>query len=138
MGSARNRSRGSPSPAWRVASAGHLGKEGPPRERLLPVPELLGAVVVVEALQQRLIEGRRGSQAVVVIRVALDLGGPALVALDDEASGVPFERMRGREVERVSRRDLFGAAHEGDALLLRGDGTPRRHRPGLHPIRAAA
>src|SRR6185436_18632794 len=66
-----------------------------------------------------LIEGRRRAERLGVVGVALDLRGPTLVARDEQAARETFERVGGREVQRVARCELLGPTHEGDDLVAR-------------------
>ena len=53
-----------------------------------------------------------------MLGVALDLGGPPFVALTSRPTPSP-RRRRGREVQRVPRRDLLRTAHEWNDLVGR-------------------
>ena len=54
-----------------------------------------------------------------MIRVALDLGRPALVALDQDPGGDAAQRDRGGEEQRLAGNDLLGLADVGDDQLGR-------------------
>ena len=119
-----------------------LRQERPPRQRAGARADLLGAIVVIDAQGEALLERRRRAQRLRVGGVAFDLRGAALVALDQQAAGVAVEPVRRREVQRVARRHLFGAAHERDDLLGRlaagrADGGDRGRQAG-HLHEAAA
>ena len=54
-----------------------------------------------------------------MLRVALDLGRPSLVALDEQAGGDAAERHRRREEQRPAGDQLLGLADVRDDLLRR-------------------
>ena len=113
-----------------VRAHGRLRQERPPGEPAGAGAQLLRAIVVVDAQHQALFERGGGAQRLRVVGVALDLGRAPLVALDEQAARVAVEAVRRREVQRVTRRDLFGPAHERDDLLARlaACGADRGHR----------
>ena len=82
---------------------------------------------------QRLLEDAGGAQAVGVVGVALDLGGPAGVALDDETGGVALQRVGRGEVQRVARGHLGRPAHVGDDLLLAAGNRRLRDSASVPP-----
>ena len=76
-----------------------------------------------------------------MIGVALDLGRPALVALDQQPGGDAAERHRGGEEQRLARDDVLGLPHVGDDQLVglagaAGDAGQRQRR--AHQLQEAA
>ena len=138
VGPVRKRSPAPPLPASEARPRLHLGEEGRPGDRGAAAAQLLGAIVVVEPQDQRLLDGGGRAQRLGMRRVPLDLGRVPLVALDQEAAREALERVAGREVERVPGSQLLGAPHEGDDLLVRlaagraDGGDRRRHAEELH------
>ena len=119
------------------------------RPELAPGPVLadvehgLRAIGVVQAQDVGLAEGVRPAEARRVLGVALDLGGPALVALHQDPARVAVVAGGGREEERPPRHELLGLPHVGQDLLdrlLRAGGEPgegeRRPHQG-HELAAA-
>ncbi len=65
----------------------------------------------------RLREDVGGAEAAGMLGVALDLGRPPFVALDQQAGRHAAERHRGREEQRPAGDDLLGLPDVGDDLL---------------------
>ena len=111
-----------------------LGQRTPGRHEIvpgLPLPlqrDRLRAVGIVEAEHGRLDEGARGPEGRGVRRVALDLGRPPFVALDDQAVGAPAERHRRRVVAGDSGNDVLGSGDKRNDLLDGAPDTPRGAR----------
>src|SRR6476659_8324936 len=65
-------------------------------------------VRIVEAENRRLREHVGRPEAARMRRVALDLGGPSLVAFDEEPRGDPAERHGRRVEEGIAGDEVFG------------------------------
>ena len=95
----------------------YLGQERAPRADPPGLGDGLGAVGVVERQDGSLCEGVGRTQAGGMVRVALDLGRAAHVALDEDAGREPAERKGGGEEERLARHEFLGRSHVGDDRL---------------------
>jgi hypothetical protein len=94
------------------------------------------AVRVVHVEHVGLDEGVGAAQALGVLGVALDLGGPALVALDEHADRGAVPRQGGGEEERHARDHLLGLLRVGqDALVGAAAGRDAGERQrGAHVL----
>ena len=90
-----------------------------PRTDLAEVGQRLRAIGIVEAEDRGLREDVGRAEAARVQRVALDLGRPPFVALDEQPGGDAAERHRGREEQRLAR----------DRALRAGGRRGRSSRP---------
>jgi hypothetical protein len=105
-----------------------------PRD-LLAVEERRGAPVgIVEIEDDRLLERVGRPLALGVARVALDLRGPPLVALDEEADGGAGPRDARRVVGRSAGDQILGHVGVGEDLLLgaAAAGEPREREARAH------
>ena len=111
----------------RAQHAAHGDDEGAERLNLAEVGNGGGAVGIVEAENRRLREDVGGALARRVIGVALDLGGPAFVALDQQAHARAGKRHRGGVEERLTGDELLGLPAR-TARALRSAGACRHSR----------
>jgi hypothetical protein len=101
----------------------HRREEVAPRPDLAAVGDDLRAIGVVET-EHRCLRDRVGRpQAGRVVRVALDLRGPAHVAFDQDGLRDAAERDCAREEQRAAGDDVLGLADVGDDRLERLPGA---------------
>jgi hypothetical protein len=109
-------------PRLRDEDRAHGRDEGVPGPDLSAIGERLRAVRVVEVQDLGLGEEVGRAEARRVLGVALDLGGPALVALHEHTFGVTLVEHGGGEEEGPARDQLLGLAHVRNDRLV---GLPR-------------
>src|SRR5690606_18743558 len=103
-----------------------LPHERRPRAQLGALPQAARALRVVELEDGRLLVDPGRAQARRVQRVAFDLGGPALMALHQQADAVPVERHRGGVPACDPGRDVLRPPRvRQDALARRLDAAAR-------------
>ena len=102
---------------------GHRGRERSaealPARDASELGDRLRAIGVVEVEHRRLGDRVGGAEARRMLRVALHLGRPSLVALGQDAGRIAADHRRGREEERPSGHDLLGLLDVGNDLLER-------------------
>ena len=133
---------GAPARALRPERRAEHRQEAAPRADVAQVGEGLRAVGVVERQHRGLCRGVGRTQAGRMLGVALDLGRPPHVALDQHAGADPARVGHGGgEEERLSRDDVLGRLHVGDDLLGRLAGArrePAERERGRHQLQELA
>ncbi|MNY17509.1 hypothetical protein D3C86_1508310 [compost metagenome] len=117
----------------------HLEEAFPGGDRAV-LQHHLRTIRVVKAEDRGLGDRARRAQARGVIRVALDLGGPSRVTLDQQAGPIPAERHARREEERLARDDGLRLANVRDDLAgrARTGAQARQGQRGAHQVQEAA
>ena len=108
-----------------------------PRPNFAEVRDRARPIGIVEVENRRLREHIGGAAAARVIGVALDLGRPPLVALDEQPGADAAEGHRRRVVKRPARHDLLGLPDVWDDLLgglARAGGHPGEPERGAHEL----
>ena len=90
--------------------AADRGDEAAPRPDAAQLGDRVRPVGVVEGEDRGLREDVGAAAGRRMIGVALDLGGPTLVALDQQPGGDAAERHRGGEEQRLAGHDVLGHA----------------------------
>ena len=95
-----------------VAAEGrlHRGEKAEPRRDFAAVRDDLGAIGVVHIEDRPLGNGVGRTEAGGMLGIALDLGRPPHVALDQHRLGDRRERNRAREKQRPARDEVLGLA----------------------------
>src|SRR6185436_15989866 len=101
------------------------GEKIGPRTNLAQIRQRARPVRVVQIQYRRLRMNVRRPETGRMKRVALDLGWPTLVALDEESGRHPADRHRGGVEQRPTRNDLFGLPDIRDDLFRRLAGAGR-------------
>lgn len=93
----------------RIEHRPERGHEIRPHPGLGAIGEGLGPVRIVQVQDLGLGEVIGGAEAARMIGVALDLGGPAHVAFDQDPLRGPVGGQHGREVDGLARDERFGS-----------------------------
>ncbi len=96
----------------------HIGKPAPGGDVAFATEDL-GPIRIVQAQDRRLRDRVGVPQTGGMIGIALDLGGPAFVLLNNDPAGESAQDKRRRIIQRFARRQEFRLLHVGNDLLLR-------------------